>query len=85
MPQPHAAHLPSDTSTGEPLVRVEQMTRVIATRAQQTIILDDVTFSVPTRSLFAINGPSGSGRFGRAPGDKAGDAGCSTVSSLYSF
>ncbi len=44
------------------LVRVEHLTRVIATRAQKTTILDDVTFSVPERSLFAINGPSGSGK-----------------------
>ncbi|WIG61189.1 MAG: ABC-type antimicrobial peptide transport system, ATPase component [Ktedonobacterales bacterium] len=44
------------------LVRVEHVTRVIATRAQRTAILDDITFSVPARSLFAINGPSGSGK-----------------------
>jgi putative ABC transport system ATP-binding protein len=45
-----------------PLVRVERVTRVIATRAQRTTILDEVSFSVPMRSLFAINGPSGSGK-----------------------
>ena len=45
-----------------PLVSVEHVSRVIATRAQRTTILDDVSFSVPVRSLFAINGPSGSGK-----------------------
>jgi predicted ABC-type transport system involved in lysophospholipase L1 biosynthesis ATPase subunit len=45
-----------------PIIQAEHLTRVIATRAQRTIILDDVTFSVPARSLFAINGPSGSGK-----------------------
>jgi putative ABC transport system ATP-binding protein len=53
-----AAHI----AAGEPLVRVEHVTRVIATRAQRTTILDDVTLDVPARSLFAINGPSGSGK-----------------------
>ena len=62
MRQPHAAHPPVGASAGVPLVRVEHLTRVIATRAQKTIILDDVTFNVPTHSLFAINGPSGSGK-----------------------
>jgi ABC-type lipoprotein export system ATPase subunit len=47
---------------GAPLVRVEQLSRVIKTRAQRTVILDDVTFTVPAESLFAINGPSGSGK-----------------------
>jgi putative ABC transport system ATP-binding protein len=45
-----------------PLIQVEHLTRVIATRAQRTVILDDLTFSVPAQSLFAINGPSGSGK-----------------------
>ncbi len=44
------------------LVQVEHLTRVIATRAQKTVILDDINFSVPEHSLFAINGPSGSGK-----------------------
>jgi putative ABC transport system ATP-binding protein len=44
------------------IVAVEHATRVIATRAQKSVILDDVTFSVSTSSLFAINGPSGSGK-----------------------
>ena len=62
MLQPHPAQLPIDTTAGEPLVRIEHLTRVIATRIQKTLILDDVTFSVPILSLFAINGPSGSGK-----------------------
>jgi ABC-type lipoprotein export system ATPase subunit len=47
---------------GSPLIRVEHLTRTIATHAQRTIILDDVTFTIPAQSLFAINGPSGSGK-----------------------
>src|SRR5215469_2813292 len=47
---------------GSPLIRVEHLSRVIATRTQKTAILDDVTFSVPALSLFVINGPSGSGK-----------------------
>ncbi|HEU5440079.1 MAG TPA: ABC transporter ATP-binding protein [Ktedonobacterales bacterium] len=44
------------------LVSVEHVTKMIATRAQRTMILDDISFSVPRGSLFAINGPSGSGK-----------------------
>jgi putative ABC transport system ATP-binding protein len=47
---------------GSPLICVEHLTRIIATRLQRTVILDDVTFTIPTQSLFAINGPSGSGK-----------------------
>jgi ABC-type lipoprotein export system ATPase subunit len=50
------------TGRDDTLVRVEHLTRVIATRAQRTVILDDVTFAVREGSLFAINGPSGSGK-----------------------
>ncbi len=48
--------------TGQPLVQVEHLSRVIETRAQKTTILYDITFAVPVHSLFAINGPSGSGK-----------------------
>jgi putative ABC transport system ATP-binding protein len=44
------------------LIRVEHLSRVIATRTQKTVILADVTFSVPRFCLFVINGPSGSGK-----------------------
>jgi ABC-type lipoprotein export system ATPase subunit len=56
--------VPSEqSSTGEVvLVRVENLTRIIATRVQKTVILDDVSFSVPERSLFTISGPSGSSK-----------------------
>jgi ABC-type lipoprotein export system ATPase subunit len=47
---------------GSPLIRVDHLTRTIATRAQRTVILDDVTFIIPAQRLFAINGPSGSGK-----------------------
>ncbi len=45
-----------------PLILVEHLSRAIGSRTRKTMILDDVTFSVPTGSLFAINGPSGSGK-----------------------
>ncbi len=44
------------------LIEVEHLSRSIGSGARKTIILDDVTFRVPTRSLFAITGPSGSGK-----------------------
>src|SRR5258708_17922151 len=47
---------------GSPLIRVEHLTRAITTRAQRTVILDDVTFTIPSQRLFAINCPSGSGK-----------------------
>ena len=50
------------TPAGAPLIEVEHLSRVIASRAQTTTILDDLTFTVPSQSLFAINGPSGSGK-----------------------
>jgi len=47
---------------GAPLVQVENVSRVINSRANKTVILDDLNFTVPAQSLFAINGPSGSGK-----------------------
>jgi putative ABC transport system ATP-binding protein len=53
----------SITSASPPsIVRAEGLTRVITTKTSETLILDDVTFDVPTGSLFAISGPSGSGK-----------------------
>src|SRR5258707_15548339 len=43
---------------GSSSIRVEHLTRAIATRKQRTIILDDVTLTIPAQSLFAISGPS---------------------------
>ncbi len=60
-PTPSVHSTALDPAT-KPLVQVEHLTRVIATRAQRTIILDDVSFSILPHSLFAINGPSGSGK-----------------------
>ena len=51
-----------DHSSPPPLVQVEHLSRAIGSRTRKTVILDDVTFSVPSGSLFAINGPSGSGK-----------------------
>jgi putative ABC transport system ATP-binding protein len=54
--------LPPSSPPEKTLVRVEHLTRIIQTRTQKTVILDDVTFRVPALSLFAVNGPSGSGK-----------------------
>ncbi len=45
-----------------PLVQVEHLSRAMGTGMRKTVILDDLTFSVPSGSLFAIIGPSGSGK-----------------------
>ncbi len=62
MHQITAANLPALDLSPTRLIEVEHLTRAIVTRTQRTVILDDVTFSVPTQSLFSINGPSGSGK-----------------------
>jgi putative ABC transport system ATP-binding protein len=62
MAQTIASKQPATFPPGSPLIRVEHLTRIIATRAQRTVILDDVTFTIPAQSLFAVNGPSGSGK-----------------------
>src|SRR5215467_1233899 len=54
-PQEHA-HVPAA------LVEVEHLSRIVTTRERSVQILDDLSFTVPTQSLFAINGPSGSGK-----------------------
>lgn len=43
-------------------VRVEDISKTIVSKASKTVILDSISFTVPTGSLFAINGPSGSGK-----------------------
>ena len=43
-------------------IQVEHLSRVITSRMQKTVILDDLIFAIPSGSLFAINGPSGSGK-----------------------
>jgi putative ABC transport system ATP-binding protein len=62
MRQPSLDHPLVVDSPTRPIIQVEGLTRVIATRAQRTVIVDDLTFSIPAQSLFAINGPSGSGK-----------------------
>ncbi|MFI5254886.1 MAG: ABC transporter ATP-binding protein [Candidatus Limnocylindrales bacterium] len=55
----------NDSVTGRgcpPLIEARHVGRVIETRTQRTVILDDLTFDIPDGSLFAINGPSGSGK-----------------------
>src|SRR5947209_12023104 len=44
------------------MIRVDGVTRVIATKAIRTTILDGISFVVPQGSLFSIAGPSGSGK-----------------------
>ncbi len=62
MHQNAATRHPALDSMSANLIQIEHLTRTIATRTQRTVILDDVTFIIPTRSLFAISGPSGSGK-----------------------
>jgi ABC-type lipoprotein export system ATPase subunit len=52
----------SPASPHDPLIAVEHAGKVIGSRAQRTVILEEVTFSVPRGTLFAISGPSGSGK-----------------------
>ena len=53
--------LPVDKSD-EALVCVENISKVMVSKSVETVILDSLSFSVPSGSLFAINGPSGSGK-----------------------
>ena len=46
----------------KPLIDVEHLTRAFGAREQRITVLDDLSFSVPRRSLFGIAGPSGSGK-----------------------
>jgi putative ABC transport system ATP-binding protein len=57
----NATPLPIQDS-GAPLVQAEMISKSIASKAGETVILDAISFTVPTGSLFAINGPSGSGK-----------------------
>src|SRR5262249_44801532 len=49
-------------TSAEPLVRAEAISKTIASKAGETVILSDISLAIPTGSLFAINGPSGSGK-----------------------
>jgi putative ABC transport system ATP-binding protein len=53
----NGSHIQTETQ-----VRVENVSKVIMNKATKTVILDSISFSIPTGSLFAINGPSGSGK-----------------------
>jgi ABC-type lipoprotein export system ATPase subunit len=44
------------------LVRADSISKVLGNNGAQTTILEGISFTVPSRSLFAINGPSGSGK-----------------------
>jgi len=52
-----APHIQTETQ-----VCIENVSKVIKNKSAQTVILDSISFSIPTGSLFAINGPSGSGK-----------------------
>src|SRR5215831_3274096 len=41
---------------GTPLIQVEHLCRIVETRVQKTVILDDINVEVTAHSLFAING-----------------------------
>ena len=44
------------------LIRLEGVSREIASKANRFTILEDISFEIPRGQLFAINGPSGSGK-----------------------
>jgi putative ABC transport system ATP-binding protein len=44
------------------LIHFEHVSRVIETHGRRTGLLDDVTCTIPSQSLFSIVGPSGSGK-----------------------
>jgi ABC-type lipoprotein export system ATPase subunit len=44
------------------LIEVERLSRVIGPHTRKTMILEEITFRVPSGCLFAITGPSGSGK-----------------------
>lgn len=52
----------STPAQAENQVGVDAVSKVIVNKALSTVILDAISFSVPTGALFAINGPSGSGK-----------------------
>ena len=51
MIQADATQRMSEIQAGVPLVAVEHITKVIASRVQATTILDDVSFTIPARTL----------------------------------
>jgi ABC-type lipoprotein export system ATPase subunit len=53
---------PSLPVTNAPLIQVEHVSRSIGPRINQTLILNDITFTVPAQTLFTVTGPSGSGK-----------------------
>ncbi|QBD75267.1 ABC transporter ATP-binding protein [Ktedonosporobacter rubrisoli] len=52
----------TNSRDGAALIQVEHISRMIDSRIQQTLILDDIAFTIPARTLFAITGPSGCGK-----------------------
>ncbi len=61
--QPFQTNAARFLATGPvPLIQVEHLSRIMGTGNRRTVILDDLTFSIPSQSLFAITGPSGSGK-----------------------
>src|SRR5258706_13352035 len=63
MIQPTASRPSAPFLQGSPLIRLEHLTPAFTTRAQRTVILDDVTCILPAQRLFAINGSSVSGKW----------------------
>ncbi len=56
----HDMEAPAVARQMDTLVDAEAITKVIGSYGTSTTILERVSFTVPYRSLFAINGPSGS-------------------------
>ena len=61
MPQATTKRPSAAYQSGAGLIKVERLSRVLATRAQRTVILKGLTGTVPVENLLAINEPPDSG------------------------
>ncbi len=62
MQQPQETQQRINVGGSSTIIRVEHVSRVIPSQTHPTVILDDLTFTIPESTLFAINGPSGCGK-----------------------
>jgi ABC-type lipoprotein export system ATPase subunit len=53
---------PSSAASDGALVRAEAVSKTITSKAGETVILENISFTIASGSLFTISGPSGSGK-----------------------